>query len=300
LLVPRSAKIVAARNAACQELTRSMSSSSPRGRVLARAAFVCLASALSLTSVVISHAAAAATVSAAPEAAIARLSARTLDRGPVTLEPTTRGVVDSAPAKLAPKVLGFAPAQSAPVSSTTVIYLHGVHGRAERGCPWLRDGASEVGWLVCPTGVVEDEGGAGTASWGGDVPAQGAVVARALRAAEDAGGSSEPAVAVGFSQGSYVALDLVKTGLARFRGLVLLAAPDAHPSAAKLKAAGVVRIALASGSLDAAYEPLARDVDRLRSEGIEARFFDLGPVGHTYAAANPEALRDAITWAAGR
>ena len=34
-----------------------------------------------------------------------------------------------------------------------VLYLHGAHGRADKGCPWMRSGASEIGWLVCPEAI---------------------------------------------------------------------------------------------------------------------------------------------------
>lgn len=196
------------------------------------------------------------------------------------------------------EVLAYAPPGARRAERPVVVYLHGRHGRAENGCPWMRAGAASSGsWLVCPRGGETDAVGA--SSWGGDVFAQGTVVERATRAAETRGASSAPGVAVGFSQGAYVALDLVKTGRGRFRGLVLLAAPEAHPSAAKLRAAGVERVVLGAGSLDAAYAPLRADADRLASEGMPTRFLDLGAVGHTYAAEDPSVLADAIAWAAG-
>jgi predicted esterase len=271
-------------------------------RAVRRAAVVCLAAATSLASVFVSRAATGSVVADSADAAnLKTTSARAIAKSVTPLDTTARGRHSSAPMKLRGEgrdVLAFAPPKATGEHPLTVVYLHGVHGRAENGCPWLRSGASELGWLVCPEASVRDEGG--TASWGGDVFAQSAVVSNALRAAQQNGASSEPGVAVGFSQGSYVALDLVKTRLAHFRGLVLLAAPEAHPSAERLRAAGIVRIALGAGSLDAAYGPLVEDTKRLASEGIEARFFDLGKIGHTYAAENPETLREAITWAGGK
>lgn len=194
-------------------------------------------------------------------------------------------------------ILAYPPASSAASEPMTVVYLHGMRGRAENGCPWLRSGASELGWLVCPR-AARDEGN-GAASWGGDVLEQSAIVTRALRAAEEQGASSSAGVAVGFSQGGYVALDLVKTHLAHFRGLVLIAAPEAHPSAQKLREAGVERVALASGQLDAAYAPLVEDAKRLAREGMNVRFYDLGRVGHTYVAEETTTLSEAIAWAGG-
>jgi hypothetical protein len=63
--------------------------------------------------------------------------------------------------------------------------------------------------------------------------------------------------------------------------------------------AGVARIALGAGSLDPAYPVVKADVARLAGEGIEARFVDLGRVGHTYVAEDPDVLSDAIAWAGG-
>lgn len=267
-------------------------------RAVRRGAFVCLVIASSLGTVFLSHAA-AGTASAGEQ--VGQVRHQTAHES-TRLDGTTREHYDPAPTKIrmdGRDILAFPPTKD--VSShprpLTVVYLHGVHGRAENGCPWFRSGASELGWLVCPEGAEPEAHG--TASWGGDVIKQNAVVTRARRAAETMGASSEPGVAVGFSQGGYVALDLVKAHLGHFKGLVLIAAPEAHPSASKLHDAGVVRVALAAGSFDAAHGPLVEDAKRLASEGMETRFFDLGHVGHTYASEDPARLRDAIAWAGG-
>lgn len=194
-------------------------------------------------------------------------------------------------------VLSYPP-REATKDPISVVYLHGIYGRPEHGCPWFRNGASELGWLVCPEGNVRSANG--TASWGADVLAQSAVVSRALQTAEANGASSDPGVVIGFSQGGYVAVNLVKAHRARFRGLVLIAAPEQHPSAAMLREAGVERVALAAGRYDMAYAPLVADAKRLQAEGIATRFYDLGHVGHTYAAEDANVLHDAIAWAGGR
>jgi predicted esterase len=160
----------------------------------------------------------------------------------------------------------------------------------------MRSGASEVGWLVCPEAINADA--SGTWSWGADVAAQGVVVGDALSSAQAAGASAEPGVAVGFSQGSYVALDLVKMGRLKFRGLVLLGA-EMHPSAERLRAAGVARIVLGAGKQDGAYASLKEEAQKMSIDGLEVRFVDLGNVGHTYAADDVDALRSAIAWAGG-
>jgi pimeloyl-ACP methyl ester carboxylesterase len=252
--------------------------------VIRRAAVVCVAAVSTVVTVFVSHAAAGTSEYSAKPAVHA------LDSSKTSIDGSTRGYHDSAPVRLNDGLLAYTPSGDAKMP---IVYLHGINGRPENGCPWFRNGASDLGWLVCPRGVSHAENG--TSSWGGDVFAQGAVVSRALEATH----SNTPGVAIGFSQGGYVALDLVKTHQARFRGLVLIAAPEAHPRASALREAGVLRVALASGQLDAAYAPLVDDTQRLVGEGIEARFFDLGRVGHTYAAEDPEVIRDAIVWAAG-
>jgi predicted esterase len=149
---------------------------------------------------------------------------------------------------------------------------------------------------VCPEAIEKQPDGSW--SWGADVFKQAPVVARSLRAAQATGASTEPGVAVGFSQGSYVALDLVKARLATFRGLVLLGA-EMHPNAKTSMDAGVKRVALGAGRLDGAHDSLVEETARLASEGLEVRFFDLGRVGHTYAVEDTAILRDAIAWAGG-
>ncbi len=193
-----------------------------------------------------------------------------------------------------PRSAAASPSSRAPL---TVVYLHGIHGRPENGCPWLREGASEVGWLVCPAAnsrLPND-----TFSWGGTLAEQHAVVARAEHAAKAQGASADGAnVIVGFSQGAYLAIDLVRARLGHYRGLVLIAA-DVEPSRAMLGAAGVDRIVLAAGDLDGSSAPLRRTAERLRREGMDVRFVSLGRIGHSYETTEKESLRDAIVWAGG-
>jgi predicted esterase len=262
---------------------------------LRRVVVVCLIVAVLLATALGSHAAAGTGVGSSH-----RRSPNSVDtRVKVTRAGDARGVYASSPVTLRAEnggVMAFPPAKSAAARPMTVIYLHGAHGRVENGCPWFRSGASELGWLVCPEAIERQPDGSW--SWGADVFQQSAVVGRALRAAQASGASTEPGVAVGFSQGSYVALDLVKARLAKFRGLVLLGA-EMHPNAKTLRDAGVQRIALGAGSLDDAHASLVEEAARLSNEGVETRFFELGHVGHTYAVEDTSILRDAIAWAGG-
>ena len=219
------------------------------------------------------------------------------DEGRTVRDGVTRGKDLAQPVSLRDaegSILAFPPRAST-AKPLTVVYLHGIHGRAENGCPWLRDGATEIGWLVCPSAnahLAND-----TYSWAGSVFDQRAVVARAERAAWAHGADpAEANMIVGFSQGAFVALDLVRARLGSYRGLVLIGA-DVTPAKAMLDGGGVRRIVLAAGSLDASYAPLQRAAERLRREGMVIRFLDLGRIGHTYETTDKEALRDAIAWA---
>jgi predicted esterase len=225
-----------------------------------------------------------------------------------TRDETARAKLEAGPRELRESgatILAFPPAPAASASPSAsdapssraliVVYLHGIHGLPANGCPWLRDGATELGWLVCPE--ANERLSNGTFSWGGTVAAQREVVARAERAAQAQG--ADPAAAnvlVGFSQGAYVALDLVHAHLGRYRGLVLIGA-DVTPSRRLLEEGGVSRIVLAAGDLDGASGPMKRAAEQLRREGIDVRFVSLGRIGHSYATPEKDALRDAIVWA---
>lgn len=190
-------------------------------------------------------------------------------------------------------ILAFPP--RSPAKPLTVVYLHGIHGRAENGCPWLHEGASEIGWLVCPE--ANEHLANDTFSWAGSVSDQRAVVARAEHAAQAQGADPEsPGVLVGFSQGAFVALDLVHARLGHYRGIVLIGA-EVEPSRAMLAADGIDRIVFAAGDLDGASAPMKRAAEHLRREGMNVRFVSLGRIGHSYETTDKEALRDAIAWA---
>ncbi len=208
-----------------------------------------------------------------------------------TVDTATRERADASPTRLPGDLLAFAPPR-ATARPKTIVYMHGAHGRAEKGCPVFRAAAADLGWLVCPEAVDHDADGA--TSWGANIVGQGAILAETLRTAQAAGASPDGAIAVGFSQGAYAAVDLVKFMHVRFAGLVLIGA-DMHPSAATFRDGGVRRVAFASGRYDV---PQLRAVaEDLAREGVDARYFDMGNVGHTYLAEDPQVLDDAIAWA---
>lgn len=232
---------------------------------------------------------AVATRAAAGDDAPAALAMRHApDGAPTPIDPATRRAAPG-PVTLHGAhgpVLAYPGAVDAPA----VVYLHGIHGRAENGCPWMRSGSPRTGWLLCPEPDVKDGPGW---SWTGRAGDDARVVESALGATR----SRAPAIAVGFSQGAYVALDLASADRARFRALVLVGA-DVDPDARMLAARGVRRIVLGATRTEPWRAALERRAAILRRDGLAARFVDLGRVGHTYVGDDPDVLRDAIAWAA--
>jgi predicted esterase len=179
------------------------------------------------------------------------------------------------------------------------VYLHGLCGLTENGCPHF-DGAP--GWLVCPQANVRCQGGG--SAWGGSIDDKLAVVDSAVAAARTrwSDAASAPVVLVGFSQGAYVAMDAARARPGAFAGLVLLGADTAN-AAERLRASRVERVALACGALDIMFPKMQGTPHALVSAGVASRFESLGHVGHTYVAADgtDTVLTSLLTWvAAGR
>jgi pimeloyl-ACP methyl ester carboxylesterase len=246
--------------------------------IVRKSTFVCLLIAL-LIAAFFAGRASAKTVSTAPRSA--RILKTTMESRVLDKQSATPAVVDG--------MLAYAPRKNVQ-NATTVVYLHGIHGLAKNGCPWLRDGATEVGWLVCPDANVHLSND--TFSWGGSTSDKRAVVARA----ESAVHTNGPSVLVGFSQGAFVAVELIEARQGSYRGLVLLSA-TVDPRARDLAAAGVKRVVLGAGELDGSYAAMKSTADRLSREGVEVRFVSLGKVGHTYVAEDGAPLTAGIAWA---
>jgi pimeloyl-ACP methyl ester carboxylesterase len=191
-------------------------------------------------------------------------------------------------------IVAYPPARSLATVSPTVLYLHGIHGRPDPGCAVMREGATEVGWLLCPSGNVREAGD--TYSWSGAPSTKHAFIQRAFRAVAPDEAPS-PNILVGFSQGAYAAAEMVRARLGPYRGILLIGA-SVDIDAEMLAAASVKRIVLAAGELDAAFAPMQRTASRLEQANVRVRFVNLGRVGHTYETSNRTALREALLWVA--
>lgn len=189
------------------------------------------------------------------------------------------------------------PAEALPAAMT--IYLHGMCGTPAHGCDRFRAQSPGPAWLVCPAAPSPCAGGG--ARWSGSLAARSNAVSDAERRllAEHPGevDAARPRVLIGFSEGAYVARDLILAQPGRYRGALFIGA-DVRLPAAALRRAGVARVAFASGRLDMMRSRLEGADAALKREGFPSRFVDLGRVGHTYVPADDDddALREALAW----
>ncbi len=191
-------------------------------------------------------------------------------------------------------VFGAPPADCANARATFV-YLHGVCGLTQNGCGHF-EGAP--GWLVCPQANVAC--GNGGSAWGGSIDDKIAVVDAALEASRAQWPESRhaPVVLIGFSQGSYVAMDIARAQPGRFAGMLLLGADTRAVD--RLRAARVPRVAFVCGAYDMMF-PIMSATPRALAQpesGIAARFGSLGRVGHTYVAEDgtDDVLDQMLSW----
>lgn len=178
-----------------------------------------------------------------------------------------------------------------PDASGVTLYLHGLCGFPHRGCAALRDAAGAQGWLLGPTAPA-DLPGCGP-SWSAAPRLRDATLARALHHAPDAQGSR---VLVGFSQGAFTAVDLLRATPGRWTAVALVGA-QVRVDARAIRRAGVRRVALAAGRYDQAARSMRATAEALRRDGVDARFVSLGEVGHTPASRGVGPVwRELLAW----
>lgn len=190
------------------------------------------------------------------------------------------------------------PAQASAEKKAPIVYLHGICGGPDRGCDAFAAEATRFGPFVCP----QANATCGEShSWAGTVFAKLDSIDRAMElVAERTAGALDvgrAGILVGFSQGGYAAQQLVVARPGRFRGLFLVGA-DVQGDPKRFLRAGVTRMVLAAGLHDGMHEPMRKAAARFAGSGVEARFVDLGAVGHTYQPSEDHAqlVHDAWIW----
>jgi predicted esterase len=177
------------------------------------------------------------------------------------------------------------------------VYLHGIAGGPGRGCAEFSRSVSPYGWLVCPHGNVRE---GAVHSWGGSVPEQWAVVQGALASVANEADvdPGAPVVLLGYSQGAYLAEQLLRAFPKKVRAALFVGA-NVRLSKQTLVTAGVSKVAYAAGQYDGTYAYQQESQKLLEQEGFPVQFRTLGRVGHTYIgeteALNVDAL---VSWIA--
>lgn len=187
-------------------------------------------------------------------------------------------------------------------ASSMSVYLHGVCGRAENGCPYFASGTSRVTWGVCPQAPSVCSGG-GT-RWNGSPTSTSLRVEQAIREVTtlypDAVDATTTRVLIGFSQGAFAADQLLRHARAGQYHAVAFVSAFVEPSISALRKAGIQRVLLASARNDASYAHLRVLETRLVEAGCEVTFLDLGRVGHSYVpAAGTPGWTHAMRWLHG-
>ncbi|HLK41468.1 MAG TPA: hypothetical protein VKU41_32185 [Polyangiaceae bacterium] len=179
-----------------------------------------------------------------------------------------------------------------------IVFLHGMWAGPEEACPPLRNAALPFGFLVCPR--ANTPFGDGGTMWTGTSVEAARSIGVALDAVAAAGGGASlrrdrDGTLVGYSNGAYFAAEVAGAERGRWPGLVLLSMKlDLDP--ARLRAAGVRRVALAAGDADDTRTSMDAQAKRLNDAGLEARFASLGPGGHPLPADIGPRLCALIAW----
>lgn len=185
------------------------------------------------------------------------------------------------------------PAGDARAEAPLVLYLHGMWASPEDSCSYF-ERAAVGSVLACPRGNAPAEAGG---AWRGSFAEKRRAIDLALDEAKipmTATGN----VAMGFSSGAALALELATQTPGRFTGLVLMSMV-LHPDPERLKAAKVRRVALATGDLDGSRGALLDAEKRLNAGGVEARFYSLGKVGHHFAVDMDAKMVEVLAWVRG-
>jgi len=183
-----------------------------------------------------------------------------------------------------------------PAPKPAAIFLHALCGASWHWSLTLEDAISPHAWLISPE--ANRKCGGGGASWGGGGAAVGALIDNVIeraKAIDGAGPDDSPRVLMGFSQGAWVALDVVRAQPGRYKGLVLMAM-DVKTNARELRTAGIQRIVLACGDRDGASGPMRALTKSLQNEGFPARYVSFGAVGHAIPLDGNAKLRNEIAW----
>ena len=215
-----------------------------------------------------------------------------VERRPVLVTSTEKGT---------PQMLvyrGKSPPEGVPNKpKPLVVMLHGMCDVAENECPHFAGSATQDRVLLCPRANLRCDGG-GTL-WSGKTETRthllDGFLDRAARALPEDIDPSQKATLVGFSLGSFVALDVAQRSPGKYKNLILLGA-KVEPDAKLLKEAGIESVLFGAGDRDMMHQHMVTVAAKLAKQGIRSRFVGMGDVGHWFAPDMNAWLTDAFAW----
>jgi len=182
------------------------------------------------------------------------------------------------------------------------ILLHGMCADSSWTCDWLQYFRMAPQWQICPRAPGKCPAEPGY-SWTGAADTR-RVVDLSLAAAVQRHGDrvrDDATVLAGFSLGAYAVAALVRDLALRpspslhLRGIVAQGA-KVHFAAADVRKLGA-RVAMAAGDLDGAAPAMRAEAERLRREGVDARYVSLGKdEGHFTSVSSGKVIAQLIDW----
>lgn len=193
-------------------------------------------------------------------------------------------------------ILAYPPSREAG-RAPLMLMLHGMCDAPQNECPSFAVPATAGAWLVCPRANLQCEGG-GTI-WSGDPKVRTALMESIMQRLHAGlpGKIDETAEAtlIGFSLGSFVALDVAQRGTGPWKNLLLIGA-KIEPDARLLQRAGIKSVLLASGDRDMMKWHMVGEAHKLRRRGMRATYMSMGDVGHWFAPDMDGWLAKAMAW----
>jgi predicted esterase len=183
-----------------------------------------------------------------------------------------------------------------------LMYLHGRGGNPAADCDrWARV-ARALGWLVCPSGPIEQGSGR---SWNNNWPAARTATMAALKALREKYGRRVQLYGntmIGFSEGAYVAMNIGIREPRSFNRLLILAANTKYWGAAGRQEldqarSRIKRVYLITGERDEVIEETRTVRGWLREAGVRTRITTPADMGHEVAIPKKaELYRMALVW----
>jgi predicted esterase len=225
------------------------------------------------------------------------VAASWLHASPARAEPPPRAPVwIAAETKDGTGVLAYPPRETR-APRPLMVMLHGMCDVPQRECPAFAGEATSGHWLLCPRANLACEGGGNI--WSGMPAVRTSLLDATLESARQrfAGKLDEASgrTLVGFSLGSFVALDVAQRSKGTWRSLILIGA-KIEPDARLLAEAGVRNVLLGAGDRDMMKWHMVEQARRLQRRGVRATFLGMGDVGHWFPRDMDRWLDRALAW----